>query len=122
MIKGTLIVVLLSVMLLALFYLVQYFRTSKLLAKRNNPNANKMSIETTTLTRIITISNTISIILTGLLMELIFVSGIVNVPHNFVTLLLHYLVMLLIYTTVADFIFRVVSYVYAYIKIKGRNQ
>ena len=122
MIKGTFIVVLLPVMLLALFSLVQYFRTSKLLAKRNNPNANKMSIETTTLTRIITISNTISIILTGLLMELIFVSGIVNVPHNFVTLLLHYLVMLLIYTTVADFIFRVVSYVYAYIKIKGRNQ
>lgn len=122
MIKGTFIVVLLPVMLLALFSLVQHFRTSKLLAKRNNPNANKMSIETTTLTRIITISNTISIILTGLLMELIFVSGIVNVPHNFVTLLLHYLVMLLIYTTVADFIFRVVSYVYAYIKIKGRNQ
>ncbi len=119
MIKGTFIVVLLPVILLALFSLVQHFRTVKLLSKRNNPNASKMNVDTTTLTRIITLSNSIAVLLTGLLAELILISGIVNTPDSFVTLLLHYLVILLIYTTIADFIFRIVSYIYAYIKIKG---
>lgn len=121
MIKGTFIVVLFPVILLALFSLIQFLRTSKLLSERNNPTANKMSIETTALIKLISTANILSLIITGLLMELIFISGIVNVPHNFVSLILHYLVILLIYTTISDFIFRVVSYIYIYFKVRGQK-
>lgn len=119
--KGTFLMVVLPILVLSLMSLVQYVRSSKMLAKRKQPTGTKMNIQTTTLVNIVAISNVVSVIITGLLILLIFISGIVNVPDNFPVLLLHYLVTILIYNTISDFMFRVVSYIYLYLSLKGKK-